>query len=349
MHVGLIGARGFGRHHLEALQRSPHVSGITLCGRDAAALELLRGEYSKVRGIVTRYEELMTDPSVDVVDVATPHDLHLPIALAAFRRGKHVLMEKPPARSMDEFRTMSAASEAARKRLFVVMNLLHTPVHAAARRVIDSGAIGRPFFSIEVSVASAVHVYQDPDNWRADRERCGGGLHIDGGFHGVYRQLFFLESLGAPVSVTADCAQIGVDEPAKGEDFSTLTLAYPCGARIQLCNQWTARAALGRFPSGILGTEGTLTFTGDETAPLAIRRPNAEDEFVAVPAGPRGFAESVAACVEHYLDCLASGAQPLAGLDLAGLTLEIITSAYRSAEEGRRLPVTGRFATRWPT
>ncbi|MGV3720801.1 MAG: Gfo/Idh/MocA family protein [Actinomycetota bacterium] len=346
MHVGLIGARGFGRHHLRALENSPHVNAVTLCGRDEVALEALRATCPKVRGIATSHQQLLADPSLDLVDVVVPHDLHLPIALEAFEQGKHVLMEKPPARTMDEFHAMVAASEAAGRRLFVVMNLLYTPMHAAVRQVVDAGVIGRPFFSIEANVGNALHVYGDPDNWRADRERCGGGLQIDGGFHGVYRQLYFLESLGAPQWVTADCAQIGMDEPAKGEDFSALTLAYPCGARVHLCNQWTARATLGRFPSGIVGTEGTLLFTGDENAPLAVRRPNEADESVIVPDGPRGFAESVTACVEHYVECLATGARPNTGLDLAGLTLEITTTAYRAAEEGRRLRITGGFETR---
>jgi predicted dehydrogenase len=254
-------------------------------------------------------------------------------------------MEKPPARTVEEFQAMIDAAAAADRRLFVVMNLLHTPVHRAARQVIDSGAIGRPFFSVEVSVGSSLRVYQDPGNWRADRERCGGGLQLDGGFHGVYRQLYFLENLGSPCWLTADSAQIGVDEPAKGEDFSTITLAYAGGARVHLCSQWTARAMLGRFPSGIVGTEGSLLFTGDETAPLLVRRPGAEDEPVPIPEGPRGFAESATACVEHYLDCLATGARPFADLDLAMTTLEIITTAYRAAELGQRLPLQGSFTT----
>jgi predicted dehydrogenase len=337
MHVGLIGARGFGQHHLRGLEASPHVEAITLAGRDGAALEALRRQHPKVHAITTNYHELLDDARIDLIDVVVPHDLHLPIALEAFARGKHVIMEKPPARTPEEFRQMIAGAERAERRLFVVMNLLYTAVHRAARAVVDSGAIGRPFYSVEVSVGSALGIYQDPENWRADRERCGGGLQIDGGFHGVYRQLYFLQRLGSPTWLTADCAQIGVDAPAKGEDFSTLTLAYPDGERVHLCNQWTARATLGRFPSGILGTEGSLLFTGDPVAPLLLRRPAQDDEPVPLPVGPSGFPESVAACVAHYVECLATGAEPYAGLDLAMLTLEIITGAYRSAEAGSRV------------
>jgi len=345
MHVGLIGARGFGQHHLRGLQASPYVEAITLAGRDEAALEALRTQHPKVRGIATDYRVLLSDPSIDLIDVVVPHDLHLPIALEAFARGKHVIVEKPPARTPAEFRQMLAAAERAQRRLFVVMNLLYTPVHRAARAVVDSGALGRPFYSVEVNVGTARRTYESSENWRADRERCGGGLLIDGGFHGVYRQLYFLERLGAPCWLTADCAQIGVDAPTKGEDFCALTLAYPGGERVHLSNQWTAQATLGRFPSGILGTEASLLFTGGPTLPLLIRRPEQDDEAVPISPGPSGFQESVAACVEQYVECLATGSAPYAGTDLALLTLEIITGAYRAAESGCRVYLNGSFRT----
>ena len=357
MHVGLIGARGFGRHHLQAMQNSPHVAAVTLAGRNREALETLREAYPKVRGIATDYHELLNDGSIDLLDIVVPHDLHLPVALAAFQKGKHVLVEKPPARTVEEFRRMLAASQAVHRRLFVVMNLLFGSVQQAVRRVVDAGVLGQPFLSLEVNVGEAARVYEDPENWRADRERCGGGLLIDGGFHSVYRQLYFLESLGAPRWLTADCAQIGVHQPAKGEDFAALTLQYESphvqspggGARLHLMNGWTVRAGLGRFPSGILGTEGSLLFTGDAAVPLVIRRPDAQDEPVSVPPGPNGFPETVTACVAHYLECLATGAPPHADVDLALLTLEIITSAYRAAEEGHRMELTGDFTTRFPS
>lgn len=345
MHVGLIGARGFGQHHLRGLQASSHVEAITLAGRDEAALVALRTRYSKVRGVATDYHMLLDDPSIDLIDVVVPHDLHLPIALEAFARGKHVIVEKPPARTPAEFRQMLAAAERAQRRLFVVMNLLYTPVHRAARAVVDSGALGRPFYSVEASVSTARGTYENPENWRADRVRCGGGLLIDGGFHGVYRQLYFLERLGAPCWLIADCAKIGVDAPTKGEDFCALTLAYPGGERVHLCNQWTAQATLGRFPSGILGTDGSLLFTGDPTLPLLIRRPERDDEPVTLPPGPIGFQESVVACVVQYVECVATGAAPYAGNDLALLTLEIITGAYRAAESGSRVYLDGSFRT----
>lgn len=346
MHVALIGARGFGRHHLEGLQASPFVEAITLAGRNTGELEPLCAEFGKVRGITTDVSALLADPSVDLVDLVVPHDLHLPLALRALEARKHVIVEKPPARTPAEFRLMVEAAERCDRRLFVVMNLLFSQFHRTVRRVVDSGALGTPFLAVEVSTGTARTTYEDPTSWRADRDRCGGGLQIDGGFHGVYRMLYFLESLGAPVSVLADCDQIGVSAPTKGEDFSALTLAYPGGARIHLMNAWTARAPLGPIPSGILGTEGTLVFTGDRSRPLLLRRPGQEDP-VPVMAGPEGFAATVAACVEHYIQCLATGQQPAAGTDLAALTLEIITSAYQSAREGRRVPLEGCFSTRF--
>jgi len=347
MHVGLIGARSFGQHHLQGMQDSPHVQAVTLAGRNREALEALQARFSKVRALTTDYQKLLDDPGIDLVDVVLPHDMHLPVALAALERGKHVLVEKPPARTPGEFQRMIDAAHAADRRLFVVMNLLYSPLHRAVRRAVDAGAIGRPFLALEISTGNALAIYQDPEYWRADRERSGGGLQIDGGFHAVYRQLYFLEGLGSPEWVTADCAQIGVEEPLKGEDFAALTLAYESGARVHLMSQWTARGPLGRFPSGILGTEGSLLFTGEESRPVLLRRPRAEDEPLAIPEGPRGFAETVPLCVAQSLECLATGQAPAADLDLAMLTLECVTGAYRASETGTRQPLGRPFQTRF--
>lgn len=348
MDVGLIGARGFGQHHLEGFQSSPFVERIVIAGRDRAALEALRGRFPKVRAVTADYRELLDDPSVELVDIVLPHDLHAPVAREAFARGKHVLVEKPPARTPEELAGLTAAADAAGRRLFVVMNLLFSTLHRTVRAIVDSGALGRPFLSLEVNLSQALRIYDDPGNWRADRERSGGGLQIDGGFHGVYRQLYFLESLGAPRTVTADCAQIGVEAPTKGEDFSAITLAYSTGARVHLMSQWTARASLGPFPSGILGTEGSLLLTRDERRPLLLRRPSGADEAVPVPEGPEGFASTVAECVRHYVECLATHGPPHVETDLAALTLEIIRAAYHAADTGCRQHLTGAFSTRFP-
>ncbi len=343
--IGLIGASNFGKTHLAGFQASPHVGAIYLAGRDRQKLDAVRAEFSKVHGVTTDYRTLFSQDALDLVDIVLPHDMHLPVALEAFRAGKHVLVEKPPARTCTEFRTMRAAAQAADRRLFVVLNLVYTATHRAARAAIDAGRIGTPFLSVEVSLGRARYIYENPADWRADRERSGGGLQIDGGFHAVYRQLYLLEALGAPLWVMADCDQIGVTAPTKGEDFSALTLAYPGGARIHLMSQWTGRAPLGRFPSGILGDEGSLVFTGDRAQPLLIRREDGSEENVEVPIGPEGFSESATACAEHIAACLADGSEPYAGVDLAALTLEVVTGAYRSAAEGRRIPLSGRFRT----
>jgi predicted dehydrogenase len=346
MHVALVGASGFGRHHLRAMQQSPYVEAVTLVGRNRDRLLALQAEHDRVRRVCTDLEEVLSDPEVALVDIVLPHHLHLPVALQAFAAGKDVIVEKPPARTPAEFQQMRDAAAASGRRLFVVLNLLFNPFHRVVRQVLDAGRIGQPFLSLEVSLPSALATYQDPGYWRADREQCGGGNLIDGGFHSVYRQLYFLESLGAPRWLTADCGQIGVREPSKGEDFAALTLAYEGGARVHLLSQWTARAGLGRFPSGILGTEGTLLFTGDPAQPLLLRRPGAEDEPVPVPEGPSGFDGTVTACVEHYLECAATGREPYASPELAALTLEIITGAYTA--EGRRVPLHGTFRTTFP-
>ena len=348
MHVAVIGARSFGRHHLRGLENSPHVEAVTVVGRDRAALEALRPEFPKIRALAADAMDAVRDSSVDVVDIVLPHHLHLSVAEEAFNAGKHVITEKPPARTMAEFRRMTDAATHANRRFFVVMNQLWNENNRAARRLIDSGAIGEPFLGIEIGVGNQREVYDDPNNWRADRERCGGGLLIDGGFHSVYRMLYLLESRGMPRAVIADRAQIAVDRPNKGEDFVAATLSYPNGPRIHLMRQYTTPFPLSGGPLGacVLGREGSLAIGGNH-GPLTLHNGSGEHP-VDVPEGARDFGDLIPPCVEHYIDCIATGSTPIYGLDLAGLTLEIIEGIYTSAGTGERISLFWSFQTREP-
>ena len=346
MHVAVLGARSFGRHHLRGLENSPHVEAVTAVGRDRAALETLRDEFPKVRHLASDPIEAATDPGVDVVDIILPHHMHLDVAAAAFAAGKHVITEKPPARTMAEFNAMQRAAVQADRRLFVIMNQLWNTVNHAARESLDRGDIGEPFLAMDIGVGNSRGIYEDPHNWRADRERCGGGLLIDGGFHTIYRLLFLLEKFGMPRSVIADRAQIAVDLPDQGEDFISATLAYDSGLRVHLMRSWTTPHPLAGGPvcASVLGSEGSLTLPGG-AGPLLLKTASGEHS-IDPPEGPRDFGSLIPPCVEHYIDCIATGAEPMFGVDLAGLTLEVIEAIYRSGDSGRRVDIHGSFQTR---
>jgi predicted dehydrogenase len=89
---------------------------------------------------------LIADPQVGTVSVCLPHHLHFPVALAGIQAGKNVLVEKPLTVSLDQARELVDAVAAAGVALGVSHNQIFYAPHTEAKRLIDTGAIGRPVF-----------------------------------------------------------------------------------------------------------------------------------------------------------------------------------------------------------
>lgn len=120
--------------------RDPRVELVAAADPRPEALERFRQEYGG-RAFRT-VEELCADPAVDVVYVATPHELHAPHALLAARNGKHILVEKPMALSLDECRAMIDAARSNGVQLLVGHSHSYDAPIARTRELIRSGAYG---------------------------------------------------------------------------------------------------------------------------------------------------------------------------------------------------------------
>ena len=149
-----------------------------------------------VERYTTDYLELLKDPRVDAVYIATPPDMHCFYTLEAARFHKHVYVEKPMARTVAECRDMIAACKKAEVALFVAYYRRAQPKFLKAREMIGE-AIGH--------VRSFSYVYACPPlkldtarPWLMDREISGGGLLYDVGSHMVNALLFLL---GDPIEV----------------------------------------------------------------------------------------------------------------------------------------------------
>ena len=148
--------------------------------RDRAAEAAARFGYEKY---VDDWRELVEDPRVDVVDIATPNDLHAEVAIAAADAGKHVISEKPLARSSAEAESMLRAVEKAGVVHMVAFNYRRTPAVALAKQFIDSGVIGsilnfRGTYLQDWSADPYV-----PRSWRFQKAKAGSGALGDIGTH----------------------------------------------------------------------------------------------------------------------------------------------------------------------
>src|SRR5213592_2412165 len=131
--------------HIPALKRTEGLELVALCDRDAEKAGRVAQKFQIARSH-TRIEDLLDD-DIDAVDICTPNFLHAPMATAALEAGKHVLCERPLARSGDEAQQML---KAARKSDRVLMCAVQHSFRADAqllRKFIDKGDLGEVFFA----------------------------------------------------------------------------------------------------------------------------------------------------------------------------------------------------------
>ena len=141
------------------------------------------------------YEEAAADPRVEALYFCTPHHLHMEHALIATRLSKHVLVEKPIARTVEEGERMVSAAKEAGVRLMVAENYRYMPLIQKARNLINQGMLGTLRF-IQIQEESNLVV----EGWRTESESMGGGVFIDGGIHSV---AILRDLVGPPADVYA--------------------------------------------------------------------------------------------------------------------------------------------------
>jgi predicted dehydrogenase len=129
------------------------------------------------------WRTIVNDPDVDVIDIATPNNLHAEIAIAALEAGKHVICEKPLARSVEEAGAMYEATRGRDQVHMVAFNYRRTPAVALAKRYIDEGAIGdilnfRATYLQDWSADPTA-----PLSWRFQKKVAGSGAVGDIGSH----------------------------------------------------------------------------------------------------------------------------------------------------------------------
>jgi predicted dehydrogenase len=139
--VAVIGAGYWGPNLVRNIQATPQFELTTLCDLDLERAKAVLGRYSTVRA-TSSVAEVLADPEVEAVAIATPAATHLEVALAAIEAGKHVLVEKPLASSyVDGLKLVEAAEERGRI-LMLDHTFCYTPVVRRLRELVHSGELG---------------------------------------------------------------------------------------------------------------------------------------------------------------------------------------------------------------
>src|SRR5699024_8357443 len=241
----------------------------TLAGRTESAVAEAAERFG-FASWTTRWQDVVEDPEIDVIDICTPGDTHYEIALAALAAGKHVLCEKPLANSVEHSAEMAAAAAAAKeaspRRALSLCGFSYrrTPALAYARQLIAEGAVG------EIRQVRA-HYLQDwlsdadaPMTWRLDKELAGSGALGDIGAHIIDLTQWLTGEDTAAVSGTLQT--VVPTRPSAGTSQGLGGKGDADGERQQVTVDDVALFT-ARFASGVLGSfEATRMAQGRKNA-----------------------------------------------------------------------------------
>lgn len=270
-----------------------------------------------------RYEDLLADPDVELVDIATRTDDHAAHALQALKTNKWVNIERPFCRDHDEAMVLRAAAIKAGHRLLVRHNYRYEPSFMQVREVIESGILG-DIYDIKICRGT----YERRDDWQTVR-RCGGGSALSWGSAFLDQALELLKT--PPIKVWADFKRVAAVGDAEDyvriimRNMGSMTVDLEIsGGRVETVPQFLITGTKGSFTLNTGATEGKLRYL-DPKQKLARRRSSVRTP----PLGSFGTPETL-----RWLESTV----PVAPKNESGMTL-IWTHVYNAIRENKSYPI----------
>jgi len=185
INVGLIGYQFMGKAHSNAYRQVGRFFDLpvdvhmhTICGRHEEAVKKAAANFGWTN-YETDWRKVVANPEIDVIDIATPGNLHAEIAIAAAEAGKAVFCEKPIGNTLEEAKRMLDAVQKAGVPHAVFHNYRKAPAVALAKKLIDDGRLGRIFHMRATYLQDWIVDPNFPLVWRLQKEVAGSGTNGD--------------------------------------------------------------------------------------------------------------------------------------------------------------------------
>ena len=275
--IGIIGFGGMAGHHYTQLSKgNTKVSIKVVYDINPDRLKVL--EEKKLVAYASK-EELLNDPEIDIVLIATTNEVHAELAIEAMRCGKHVICEKPATPTSAELESIIEVSKKYNKVFTIDQNRRTNKDFVLMRRTVESGIIGEPYV-IESRVEGSRGM---PSGWRTIKE-LGGGMMLDWGVHLIDQIMYMYD--GVKVK-SVYCTKNSIQYPDVDDNFR-LVMIFENGveARIEVAtNNYITHPRWY-----VLGKTGTIQIDSWDCEGKVVRCIDKEnswaEEIVYTKAGP---------------------------------------------------------------
>jgi predicted dehydrogenase len=339
--VGVIGYGYWGPNLVRNFYETPGAQVAAVSDLRPERLKLVQARYPTVK-VTTSHRELIEDPSVDAVVIATPVATHFELALAALQNGKHVLVEKPLASSAEQVRRLIEAAEKARRTIMVEHTFVYTAAVRKIRQLVDEGAVGDLYYFDSTRVNLGLFQYDVNVLWDL-----------------AVHDLSILEyvSDAKPVAVSAT-GLAHVKGRSENVAFLTMFFDSPLIAHVHV--NWLSPIKVRKTLVG--GAKKMIVYDDMEASEkikvydkgITLKENGDREKVYEVMVGYRmgdmwapnlEVTEALKVEAAHFVDCLEHGKRPTTDAEAGLRVVEILEAATQSLR-GRGQPVALRGGSR---
>lgn len=344
--VLLIGAAFSADLHMDGYERCKDIAEIVaICDKDTTRIYSLAERYG-LEGfkLYDDYKKAISEVDCDLVDICMPNFLHHDVALAAFKNGRDVIVEKPLATTVEDAAAMVEAAEKADKKIYYAEDWLYAPAINRAIEIIEEGAIGKPLYIRARESHGGSH-----SPYAQTIEYCGGGCMIHLGIHTVGFIMAFKKGRWTElVAMTSGGGNKNfLHKKMEGEDWSTCIMKFDDGTSALIESNYITMGGMEDVID-IYGTKGCmhvdLTFSSAincySIPGLSYTVEKAEiTTGWSKPAVDEKFNLGYVGEIRHFMESCLKNQDAKTGLrGIDGLeALEVISLIYKSAKEGVKI------------
>lgn len=282
------------------------------------------------------WRDLIANKDIQAVTIALPNYLHAEVAIAATNAGKHVLVEKPMATSLDEADRMIASAEEAGVVLMVEQTERFIPTHEVAKEIITTGQIGKIGFVRTRSSHQGPEVWSPGSGWFFKKDEASYGTMFDLGIHKLDLVRWLIDD---EIEEVCAFSTTLFKQQCEVEDQAAAILRFSKGALCVLETAWTTNPP--ENATYIYGSEGNLKFGG--RMPLTIEFPtrNPLNFNFTLPKGSISNAtlkplipneSKVGGPFRNFIKSIKTGSKPLVDGHEGRASLAVILAALKSAD-----------------
>ena len=329
--VALVGAGNIAQNiHLPILSKLANVKIVSICDKSVSKARILAERYG-VMHVGRSVDDALKLDAVNAVVITTSTDAHAEIARKAIAAGRHVFVERPIARTLEETIEIRTAAQEAGVHLMVGMNHRFRPDLVHMKNAVERGDVG----AVSYVKAGWVKQRSTDARWLAQADKSGGGVLVDLGIV-VIDMILHVFNFGRVRSVMASTYH---HDTKSVEDVAVAMLQFENGAVATIEASWSLVRSEDVFYCNVFGTKGSAFINPFKL----VTRTGATTHTTTVPQQQRSqvdvYKRTYEAELKHFVNAVRGIVPMISTVDEAVERMKIVEALYASAELKREIVI----------